>query len=421
MTERLVVMLYGRPIGTLEREGSAERPSFRYDASYVEAGEVALSARLPISAAPYPARKVEPFLQGLLPENRATRDLWARRLGTSSDDTFGMLSQMGWDCPGAVQFCEPSMLDQLESRQADYQPVSSSDIARRLRDLLDQPSSWTMPDEHWSLAGQQEKFALAWVAGGWHAAHGSAATTHIVKPGIKALHHQALVEHATMSAAVDLGLDIAHTELERFDDQWAVVIERFDRVEDAGRILRIHQEDFCQALGRLPEAKYEARGGPGLEAMVRTVKQQSTAPEDDLLALADFLIVNVAAAAPDGHAKNISMLRAPGERWVAPLYDLATGLSYDKADVERTVALSVGGERSFARIRRKQWARAAGALGIDADRVCTRAAALATAYPDAFEAALVRLGTAPGAEEVASRTLPGLRKHCDRILSQLDH
>lgn len=314
MAEQLVVLLYGRSVGALARESPAESPSFRYDADYVEIGEVALSAQLPISDVPYPARRVEPFLQGLLPENRATRELWARRLGASADDTFGMLSQMGWDCPGAVQFCEPSMLGELESRQADYQALSTAEIAQRLRNLRDQPSSWTMPDEHWSLAGQQEKFALAWVDGGWHEAHGSAATTHIVKPGIKVLHHQALVEHATMSAAADLGLDIAQTALARFEDQWAVVIERFDRVEDAARILRVHQEDFCQALGRLPEAKYEARGGPGLAAMVRVISQQLTAPEDDLLALADFVIVNVVAAAPDGHAKNISILRAPNKR-----------------------------------------------------------------------------------------------------------
>jgi serine/threonine-protein kinase HipA len=277
-----------------------------------------------------------------------------------------------------------------------------------------------MPDEHWSLAGQQEKFALARIKGSWYEAHGSAATTHIIKPGIKVLHHQALVEHATMAAAARLGVDVAGSELLRFGDQWAIVVRRFDRVADAGgNIIRVHQEDFAQALGRLPERKYESRGGPGLADMVRLLRRQSTGLADDMLALADFLVVNLVAGAPDGHAKNISMLYTPGRRWVAPLYDLATGLAYASEAVDRSVAVSVGGERQPAKIYRKQWDKAARTLGLGAEQLRQRVRSLATGFPVAFADVLEELREAPGAGEVAERAVPALQAHCDLLLDHL--
>lgn len=187
-----------------------------------------------------------------------------------------------------------------------------------------------------------------------------------------------------------------------------------------GEVTRIHQEDFCQALGRLPEAKYEARGGPRLTDMVGLVRKQSTLRDDDVLALADFAIVNLVAGAPDGHSKNISLLLAPdGERWVAPLYDLATGLAYDSTTVERRVALSIGGERISSRIRCRQLEKAASILGLPAERLIERFQAMAEQYPDAFEEAIAAVGDMPGAGEVADRTLPGLRKHCRSLSEQV--
>ena len=419
--ERLRVLLAGTPIGWLEREYGTAQPTFNYDAEYARNGTVALSARLPLTTMTSPSRRVAPYLQGLLPESEATRERWAIRTGTSADDPFGMLASMGWDCPGAVQFCLPGDIDRMVSRQGDHVEVSETDLARRLRDLRQDPASWTMPEEHWSLGGQQEKFALARIDGRWHEAHGAAATTHIIKPGIRHLQNQALVEHVTMSAASALGLEVAESTFVRFEDEWAIVVDRFDRFAmDGGGIGRLHQEDFCQALGRLPPAKYEQRGGPTLGDMVRVIRQESTRQESDILALADFLIINVVAGAPDGHSKNISILRSAGATWVAPLYDLATGLVCDSRDVDRSVAVSVGGERSVARIRQRQWERAATTLGIPVDPLTARVSQLARGFPKAFDSAVNSMIAVPGAEAVLERASKNLTPHCDRILAQLD-
>ena len=312
-------------------------------------------------------------------------------------------------------------VEQLISRDGEYQILSDGDIAQRLRELANEPASWTMPGEHWSLGGQQEKFALALREGRWHQAHGSAATTHIFKPGIRVLLHQALVEHVSMSAAGDLAVDVAGTRLMRFDDQWALVVERFDRITDSeGGVVRIHQEDFCQALGRLPEMKYKSRGGPTLADMSGVVRNWSSRQEDDLMALGDFVAINLVAGALDGHSKNISLLLTPdGQRWVAPLYDLATGLSYDSDTIERRIAVSVGGERLFSRIRREQWDKAAKTLGLQPELLADRVRILAERYPDALTRALEAVRAVPGAREVGDRTLPRLREHCQKLVDQL--
>ncbi|GAA1599586.1 type II toxin-antitoxin system HipA family toxin [Kribbella hippodromi] len=420
MTERLAVVLYDEVAGHLERAGADVMPTFTYADDYVRSGTIPLSLRLPIGARTYPAGRVEPYLRGLLPENPQTLGQWADRLNTTADDIFGILAEMGWDCPGAVQFCAPERLEELRNRGSETHPVGESEIAERLRRLVDQPATWSMPAEHWSLGGQQEKVALTSIDGQWYEARGSAATTHIVKPGIKALLHQVLIEHVTMAAAGKLAVDVAPSSMLRFEDQWAIVVERFDRVVDGAAIRRIHQEDFCQALGRLPAVKYESRGGPRLSDLAALVRRQLTEPEDDLLALADFAAVNLVAGAPDGHSKNISLLLDPaGSRWIAPLYDLATGLSYDSNRVDRSVALSIGGERVFSRIRRKQWEKMARVLDLPAELLIGRVRALAERYPDAFETSLTAVAEVPGADQVADRTLPQLRTHCKSVLRQL--
>jgi serine/threonine-protein kinase HipA len=413
------VLLHGMPVGWLEREGR-EQPTFTYVPEYVRTGRVPLSLRLPIGSQTYPAKRVQPYLRGLLPENLGTRQQWAQSLGTDSEDTFGILAQMGWDCPGAVQFCDEDELGRLLERAGEHEPVSDAGIAQRIRDLSDAPATWTMPGEHWSLGGQQEKFALASLGGRWFVAHGSAATTHIFKPGIKVLKHQALVEHVTMRAAAKLGVEIAESRMIGFEDQWAIVVERFDRVVDGTSIRRVHQEDMCQAVGRMPENKYESNGGPRLSDLAKLIRSDMTAVPDDIRALADFAVINVVTGAPDGHSKNISaLLYANGERSVAPLYDLATGLAYAQNNVDRSVALSIGSERHVSRIMTKQWAKAAGVLGLDSGELIDRVAFLAAGFPDAFRDALDEVRGVPGAAEVSERSLGDVARHCKVILANL--
>jgi serine/threonine-protein kinase HipA len=419
---RLLVVLYGEVIGRIDERSPLAEPEFTYDQDYVHAGSTPLGVRMPVADTTYRGRSVRAFLEGLLPESRSTRSRWGSRLGVDPDDAVGLLAHMGWDCPGAVQFCAPDTLDDIRIRARQLTPVDETHIAERLRSLRTQDEpSWTLPDEHWSLAGQQSKLALTWQPSGWQESHGSAATTHILKPGIGRLHHQALVEHATMRAASALGLDVAHTEFAHFADEPAIVIERYDRLRiDDGSILRIHQEDFCSASGRLPARKYEEHGGPGLPDMARIIEQNVRHREPAMAALGDFAAINYIAGAPDGHAKNISLLLLPGEAKLAPLYDLASGYPYDAADLDLTgVAVSIGGRRKFGQVLGKHWDRAAATLRIPAAQFRDRVRTLAEGFPDAFSDALRAVET-PDATAIRQRTATRIATHIEQLIKRLD-
>jgi serine/threonine-protein kinase HipA len=420
MAEALSVVLGGEVAGRITRAGAFAEPVFTYDDDYLVHGRVPLSTRIPIGSGAFRGMQIVPFLEGLVPENGDTRRLWAERLGVENDDAFSLLARMGWDCPGAVQFSNPDELDEMRSRANKVKRSSEADIEERLRTLRDDSAAWALPDEHWSLPGQQEKFALVLRDGRWYTAKGSAATTHIIKPGIGRLHHQALVEYATMRAARDVGLDVATVEFAHFGQEPAIVIERFDRVLVSGEMVRVHQEDFCQAVGVLPERKYEEHNGPSLARLGEVITRHSSDREADHWALAEFAAINYVSGAPDGHAKNISLALWPDDIHVAPLYDLATSFPYeDRSPATRKSAFSIGGRREFGKVMGKHWDRAAADMKVDAAQYRRAVRMMATPFPDAFADALDQTGL-PEASHVRERTMPRLQRHIDDLVARLD-
>lgn len=420
MTQTLVVVMNGQVAGHVTRATPHSGPEFTYSEEYLTEGTVPLSVRMPIGLGTFRAKVVVPFLEGLLPENAATRRAWADRLQTSATDAFSLLARMGWDCPGAVQFCLPEELDDMLARSGEVQAASDEQIAERLRRLRRDAASWSLPDEHWSLPGQQEKFTLVRRDGRWYEAKGSTATTHIIKPGIGTLLNQAIVEYATMRAADAAGLDVAQVEFTHFQGEAAIVIERFDRLEFRDAVMRLHQEDFCQAVGMLPERKYEDQRGPSLVRLAEVIAKHSRNPHQDRWALAEFAAINYIAGAPDGHAKNISLALWPNDVHVAPLYDLATAFPYDNAGPTNSrTAFSIGGRRDFGRVLGKHWDRAAREMGLDAEEYRLRVRGITERFPDAFADALTRLGL-PEAEEIRERAMPRLGRHAGHILERLN-
>lgn len=416
MSGPLTVVLYGRIVGQLER--GPQGPVFTYGP---EPGHVPLSVNLPRAPGRrFTSRKVAPFLDGLLPENVDARRRAADELGVA-DTPLELLSVIGWDCPGAVQITDETRLSQMLGRAGTLVALTEQDVAARLDRLQEPGASWTEPGEHWSLAGQQSKFALARTSGGWAEARGSEPTTHIVKPGIGRLAHQALVEHATMRAAAALGVDAAHTEYTEFSGRPAIVIERFDRIlQRDGKVARIHQEDMCQATGRMPDRKYEDAGGPSAREMAAILRSHARNAGPEIIKLADFLLINYAAEAPDGHTKNVSIRILPsGNVTMSPLYDLASALPYESRSMDRNLALAIGGRRRINDIHSRQWTRAARDLGLPEEQLRDRARYLVSGFPDAFRDALTATG-APEAEEVWARASTRAAAHAERCLQHLN-
>ena len=255
----LDVLIAGKHAGTLSQDGAGSL-SFAYERDY---RGVPLSSSMPLSTRPYRDKAVLPYLWGLLPEDPAVRRRVAADAGISPNNPFALLGVIGLDCPGAVQFV-PRGSDAC--RDERLVAVSDAEIARRLATGRQDGAGWIANNEHWSLGGQQSKFALRRMDGRWYSCEGSAATTHILKSGVRGLAHQALNEYVCMRLAKSLDVPAASVEYLEFEGEGgvepAIVIERYDRLVEGDNVTRLHQEDLCQALGCLPDNKYTMYGGP---------------------------------------------------------------------------------------------------------------------------------------------------------------
>ena len=344
--EELGVLIAGRPSGTLS-QGDSGSLSFSYLRDY---RGVPLSSAMPLSTRVYRDKVILPYLWGLLPEDPAARERVAREVGVSANNPFSLLQAIGLDCPGAVQFCRQGF---DASRDEVLVPVSEGEIARRLALGREGKSGWIAGDEHWSLGGQQNKFALRKKGNSWFSCEGAAATTHIFKSGVRGLSHQALNEYVCMSLANACGIDVARVEYREFasDDgvEPAIVIERYDRSTSLGRVTRLHQEDLCQALGCLPDNKYSMSGGPSCADILRLLLSTGSASQQNVARFLQMLFFNYLLAATDAHAKNYSiMLDVAGAHRLAPMYDVASIVPYVERDrwwvKPPKLAMSIGGE-----------------------------------------------------------------------------
>jgi len=393
-TRRLVVVLYSRRAGVIERNGGSL--AFTYDAEYLaDARATPLSLSMPLSTTRYTNKWVEAYLRGLLPDNGEVRRRWAAHFGLRDRDTFGLVGAIGGDAAGGAVFLpDDAYPDALA--EGHVEGIDEHAIAERLRRLRLDDADWLGDDEHWSLAGAQGKFTLRELDGGWGIAHGSEPSTHIVKPGSGRIPGHALLENVSMTAARVLGLDVAGTSYVEFEDQPAVVVARYDRRLRDGRWRRVHQEDFCQTFALDPSRKYEADQGPGVR---RIADRLRTGTQDDSVErFAKAIIVNYLLGAPDAHAKNYSLLLVGRLARLAPLYDIASGLTEDRGGRLRfgKAAMSIGGECAFGEVRGKHWERFAVAVGVPADLVRDWVTELAAAVPDAVSDATAAVpGRAP--------------------------
>ncbi|BBX11918.1 MULTISPECIES: type II toxin-antitoxin system HipA family toxin [Mycobacteriaceae] len=421
MTDRLAVLLRGQVVGDWSRNRLGQY-TFAYRESYRRTGRVPLSPALPIGDIRFGHQAVAAYVEGLLPENPGVRAAWASEL-RASDNAFDLLAAMGRDCVGAVQFAREDALDELAQRAVDYRPVSDTEIGERLAALRVTGVSWTLPDEHWSLPGAQEKFTLARLGDRWHEARGAATSTHIVKPGVARLMHQAVVEYATMQVAARLGLLVAATELADFAGETAIVISRFDRYHDpTSAVHRLHQVDFCQAMGRMPVNKYEERNGPRTAELATMLRRESARAEQDVHRFSDAVLFNYVVGAPDAHAKNFALLYPPrGGPRMAPLYDLSSALAYEPRaggyDLS-SVAMSIGGRRKFGQVLKKNFERHADEMKLDRTERLARVADMAAATPDVFRSVLASIDS-PAAREVVDRLLPRLERHTQDIARRI--
>ena len=308
-----------------------------YDADWLPADigrPLSLSLPFNLENLPVKGEKVANYFDNLLPDSDAIRRRVAERFRTGSTEPFDLLKAIGRDCVGAVQILDedetPTDFDRTEGV-----PLSEEDIERHLIEIVS-PQAFAAgrdPDADFriSLAGAQEKTAFLWWDGQWLAPRGATPTSHIFKLPLGLMGGR----QADFSTSVDnewlclrllkaYGLPVADASIATFGQQRVLVIERFDRraALNGKWLMRLPQEDFCQVEGCSPLRKYENEGGPGLKALLRTLRQSVNA-EADMRTLIAAQVLFWLLRAPDGHAKNFSIrLLARGRFQLTPLYDV---------------------------------------------------------------------------------------------------
>jgi len=314
---------------------------------------------LPLREERYIGAPVINVFDNLLPDADAIRKRVAERVGAEGIDAYSLLYALGHDCVGAMQFLTDGD-DPGPAGSVDGKPVSADGIADMLKNLATAPLGLG-DDEDFriSLAGAQEKTALQYKDGQWFKPIGTAATTHIFKPQIGQLpngidlSNSVENEYLCLKLMEAFGVPVAKAEIAEFGDRRTLIVERFDRLWTRdGRLLRLPQEDFCQALSVPPTRKYESDGGPGLRPIIELLKGSDT-PEDDIMTFMRANIIFWLIGATDGHAKNFSIFLTPGGRFrLAPLYDVLTAQpSLDAHQIPRgkfKLAMAIGKNRHYA-------------------------------------------------------------------------
>jgi serine/threonine-protein kinase HipA len=388
----LVVLLEGRRAGvvTMNTQG---RLALSYDEDYLNTADpTPLSLSMPLVQPHHGDGPVRAFLWGLLPDNERVLERWARTYQVSSGNPFALLRHVGEDCAGAAQFVRPERVDALKAGKGEIQWLDDNQVAERLGLLRRDPTAWhTFDTGQFSLAGAQAKTALHYDPDSrrWGEPSGAIPTTHILKPAVTGLDEHDLNEHLCLRAAALLRLPAASSYVERFGSERVIVVERYDRLRYRdGTVTRIHQEDMCQALGRLPTNKYQNDGGPAPEQIIAALREQvfpATAATDAVARFVDALAFNWIIGGTDAHAKNYSILLAGAQVRLAPLYDIASALAYDDMYVPRLrMAMRIGGEYAVEATSGRHWRRFAQANLLDPDETIERIDDLASRTPDAF-------------------------------------
>ncbi|MET4278489.1 MULTISPECIES: type II toxin-antitoxin system HipA family toxin [unclassified Bradyrhizobium] len=387
MTSELVALLDAQEIGRV-RNDARGRLTFVYDKYWRQAeGAYPLSLSMPLAAEEHGPSAVQAFLWGLLPDNERVLERWARRFQVSARNVFALISHVGEDCAGAVQFVTPDRLEALRGGAEDkVEWLDETAIAKRLQTLREDHAAWRLPRDtgQFSLAGAQPKTALLLQKGKWGIPSGRIPTTHILKPPTGHFDGHAENEHICLMLARHLGLPVADTQVMHFGKEIAIVIERYDRQFSGNEIVRVHQEDICQALGILPTMKYQNDGGPSPADVIGLLRTYSTDRVADVDTFVDALGFNWLIAGTDAHAKNYSLLLAGGPHVrLAPLYDIASILPYDDVDLQKIkLAMKIGGDYKLSQISLRDWQKFARETRLDPDKVIAGLIAMAEQLPD---------------------------------------
>ena len=348
----LMVHMHGKRVGVLEDD--AGQLVFRYDAHWLNQSDAcALSRQLPLQSEPFDGQRASFFFGGLLPEAEA-RDQVARNLGISANNDFAMLERIGGECAGAISLVPEELVNETRSN-AEVRWLNEADAAEIMTLLPQRPLLAGEKGLRLSLAGAQVKLPVVidTKADGTHQFGlplGDTPSTHIIKP--EPVRFPGLSENEAwcMALARRIGLDAAEVWEETIGSVPCLIAKRYDRVRESSGIVtkRLHQEDFCQALGYPSSRKYQQEGGPSLRECFQLIRDWSTTPVLDIRHMLDAVIFAAVTGNADAHAKNHSFLYAKNTRRMAPLYDQVCTMVWP--ELSSALSMKIGSALSLTEV-----------------------------------------------------------------------
>ena len=406
-------------------QGQHGKLTFFYEETWRNSNQsYPLSLSMPLGLSEHPHEKIDAFLWGLLPDNEATLNRLGREHHVSPRNAFALIGATGEDCAGAVQFVRPERIDALNKDAAKVQSLTEKEIAERLRILRGNYAAGRLPRDEgqFSLAGAQPKTAFLFENGKWGVPSGRVPTTRILKPPSGEFDGHAENEHYCLELARGLGLTVPNSEILHFEDEIAIVIDRYDRIQIREVWHRVHQEDLCQALGFPPTKKYQNEGGPSVADIVNLLRTYSRTPALDVQTFVDAIAFNWLVAGTDGHSKNYSVLiGAGGNVRLAPLYDLASILPYTDMNLPKAkLAMKIGGEYLLRNIGLYRWGKMAAELRLQPNTLIQRVDGFAQQLPELagnIRGQLNKAGIKNHILDRLAQTITERSMHCRRLLA----
>jgi serine/threonine-protein kinase HipA len=411
----LPVYFEQRLVGTIDVDKSG--PGFTYDSSWIGLrGAFPISTTMPATPDRIGPDIFLPWAANLLPGNEQLRTL-GQLLGMARSDVIGLLSAIGGDTAGALSIGQPGRTSSVQ-----WRPVGTPDeLESILEDLPNKPFLVGEEGVSMSLAGAQSKLAVAVDEGGHICIpmNGSP-STHILKPDSPRLRGSVQNEAFCLTLARRMKIPTPNIATGKAGKRTFLLVKRYDRTDVGGRWRRLHQEDYCQALGIPPSAKYESNQtgirGPTLKDMFEVTRRHL--PAADIIRLLDMVVVNVLCCNTDAHAKNYSiMIRGNGVS-LAPIYDIMCGEVW--GHVTTNFAQKIVGKSRGDDLMGRDWQRFARECGLNPRQVVDRVGTLAKSAIAEAEAAASEVAAMPaGSHEILEPTRQAVERRACVLLAQL--
>lgn len=407
---------WGTKLAGRLRQEEAGRFEFQYDPNWLTDTEaIPISVRLPLRPEAFDDDSCRVFFGNLLPEG-STRALITGKLGISESNDFKLLEVLGGECAGALSILPEG---QAANASGSYEPLARKELDRMIEEMPQNPLLLAHEDLRLSLAGAQQKIPLYYENGEFSLPHGSFASSHILKPAIPNFEGIVQNEAFCMELARKVGLPIPPTTVIAGKHPFCL-IERYDRLRgEDGKLVRLHQEDFCQALGYSRGRKYEAEGGPGLKACFGLIAEHGTQPALDKMIMLRWVVFNHLIGNCDAHAKNLSLLIKREDYRLAPLYDLLSTRVYGK--LSQKFAMRIGGQYRSDWVLKEHWERLAEDAGVGPKAVLDICRELGERTQAAAEPLAASFTAEYGAEDTLGKIRKNVASMAKKMLAALKH